>query len=135
MLGICFTRHSCQPYKVLYIAYIAFCLILSTLLLIDTDRMKLEPVLFKVDFGEQTILSQHNNYNNVRIACSRRPPTSGQSTSRRCAPRTPPAGEAVMSAVNCPTISIQVSWYLKFILWSRVSKIFKLLFAKQAYIS
>ena len=55
MLGICFTRYSCQPYKVLYTAYIAFCLILSTLFLIDTDRMKLEPVLSKVDFEEQII--------------------------------------------------------------------------------
>ena len=57
MLGICFKRHSCQPYKVLYIAYIAFCLILSTLFLIDTDRMKIEPVLSKVDCEEQIILN------------------------------------------------------------------------------
>ena len=57
MLGICFTRYSCQPYKVLYTAYIAFCLILSTLFLIDTDRMKLEPVLSKVDCEEQIILN------------------------------------------------------------------------------
>ena len=114
MLGVCFTRYSCQPYKVLYIAYIAFCLMLSTLLLIHTDRMKIEPVLSKVDCEEQMILNLHDNYNynNVRRASSPLPPTSGQPTSRRSAPWTPHAVEAVMYAVNCHTMLIQVSWYV-----------------------
>ena len=112
MLGICLTRYSCQPYKVFSIIA-AFCLILSTLFLIDTDRMKIEPVLSKVDCEEQMILNLHDNYNynNVRRASSPLPPTSGQPTSRRCAPLTPHAGAAVTYAVNCHTMSIQVSWY------------------------
>ena len=45
---------------------------------------------------------------NVRLACSLLPRSCGQPTSIMCAPRTPRAGAAVTSAVNCHTISVQV---------------------------
>ena len=54
------------------------------------------------------LLTVHCYLARPRRASSPRPPTSGQPTSRRCAPRTPRAGAAVTYAVNCHTMLKQV---------------------------
>ena len=104
MIGRWLIKH----YRIVNI--IIICIVLITILLMDTHISILGPLLPKVDMILNITLMKKSHH--ARRACSPLPRTCGQPTSIPCARLTPRVGAAATSAVNCPTMPPQVwpSW-------------------------